>query len=134
MKKILMPFLALVAVVGVGTSIYFYIQLSNAKVDPQKVAQEEANKLIAQVGKLIILPTAETPTIATVTDPEALKSQAFFANAQKGDKLLIYTNSKKAILYDPAQNIIVEVAPVNIGNQNQPAAAPSESSSSSAKK
>lgn len=37
---------------------------------------------------------------------------------KNGDKVLIYVKAKKAILYDPAKNIIVDVAPVNIA-QNQ---------------
>lgn len=71
--------------------------------------------IINKVSRLIVLPEGETPTIATVADPSKLKGQAFFANAKVGDKVLIYPNSKKAILYDPNQDIIVEVAPVNIG-------------------
>lgn len=49
-------------------------------------------------------------------DPEKLRDQPFFANAQRGDKVLIYANAKKAILYNPPSNKIIEVAPVNIGN------------------
>ena len=51
--------------------------------------------------------------MATVSDPEKLKDQPFFAKAQKGDKVLIYSNSQKAILYSPTEDKIVEVAPIN---------------------
>ena len=80
------------------------------------MSQEEVKKVVAQVGKLILLPEGETPTIATVSDPSALKNQAFFADAKKGDKVLIYTNAKKAILYDPVIKKIINVAPVNTGD------------------
>ncbi len=84
--------------------------------DPQGVAKQETRDLVAAVSKLIVLPDGEDPTVATVSEPNKLKSQAFFAKAQKGDKVLIYTNAKKAILYNPETNKIIEVAPINIGN------------------
>ena len=114
--------LALVVASGAAAA-YFYNQLNALKANPQSVAQNEATELVARVSKLIVLPEGEAPTIATVQDPEVLKEQPFFANAKKGDKVLIYTNAKKAILYDPVNNKIVEVAPVNIGN---PEATPAE--------
>ena len=94
---------------------YFAKQFNELKLNPQKFVQEETQKLIEQVGKLVVLPEGEQPTIATVNDPELLKNQPFFAGAKKGDKVLIYTNAKKAILYDPVNNKIIEIAPVNIG-------------------
>ena len=59
------------------------------------------------------LTHCETPTIATVSDPEALKNQAFFVDAKKGYKVLIYSNAKKAFLYDPSADKIVNIAPLN---------------------
>ena len=79
--------------------------------------QEDVQKLVAEVGKLIQLPTDETPTVATITDIEKVKEQAFFKNAQNGDKVLIYTNAKKAILYRPSEKKVVEVGAVNINQQ-----------------
>jgi hypothetical protein len=94
---------------------YLSLKVKQLSADPQVAAKEEASKLVAEVGNLIILPKDEEPTIATVTDPEQLKSQAFFANAQKGYKVLLYATAKKAILYDPENKKIIEVAPINIG-------------------
>jgi len=119
MKKIGSPFtviLILLVVVSGVLAAYFYNQLSALKANPQAIAQKEASELVSRVSKLIVLPEDEAPTIATVQDPELLKEQPFFAKAKKGDKVLIYTNARKAILYDPVNNKIVEVAPVNIGN------------------
>ena len=91
-------------------------ELAAVKENPQQLAQEEATAVVERVGKLIVLPEGEQPTVATVTDPERLRDQPFFAKAKRGDKVLIYTNAKKAILYDPVGNKIVEAAPLNIGN------------------
>ncbi len=76
--------------------------------------KSDSQTLIEEVSKLISLPQDEEPTIATVSDPKLLKDQAFFANAKVGDKVLIYTKAKKAILYDPVNKKIMEVAPLNI--------------------
>ena len=121
----LIGILAVAVLASLGATYYFYSQLNQLKVNPQAAAQEEAAALVAKVGKLIVLPEGETPTVATVADPEALREQPFFANAKKGDKVLIYTNARKAILYDVESNKIVEVAPINIGPGAQTAPAPS---------
>ena len=130
MKRIGSPLvliLLLVAVVSTALAAYFYQQANALKQNPQSQAQKEAQELVSRVSQLIVLPEGEVPTIATVQDPEVLKEQPFFARAKKGDKVLIYTNARKAILYDPDNNKIVEVAPVNIGN---PQAVPAEEVSS----
>lgn len=108
-----------VLVIIVLVAVYFYRQYTVLKTNPQAAAENEVQKLVQQVGRLIVLPSDETPTVATVSDPEKLKNQPFFANAKAGYKVLIYTNAKKAILYDFVNNKIVEVAPLNIGSHNQ---------------
>ncbi len=115
-KKVATTLGVLSLLVAVGAAAYFYRELSDLKKNPNKVAEDETKALIDKVGKLIVLPVNEQPTVATVTDLSKLKDQAFFAQAKEGDKVLIFTNAKKAILYNPADNRIVEVAPVNIGD------------------
>ena len=107
-----MPILTVLALVVAG---YFYYQTTQLKKSPQAVVAKETKEVVSKVGKLVSLPD-EQPTIATVADPEVLKDQAFFAKAQKGDKVLIYTNAKKAILYSVTLNKILDIAPLNIGN------------------
>lgn len=67
--------------------------------------------VVAAAGKLILLPD-ETPTVATVTDMEPLRGQAFFERAQVGDVVLMYPRAARAILYRPSANLIIEVAPI----------------------
>lgn len=83
----------------------------------QVQAQAEVDMLVAEVGKLLALPSDEKPTVATITDVEKLKEQTFFKNAMNNDKVLIYTKAKKAILYRPSEKKIVEVGAVNINQQ-----------------
>lgn len=89
----------------------------------QQQVLTEIDVLVSEVGKLISLPSDEKPTVATITDIEKLKDQAFFVNAKNDDKVLIYTNAKKAILYRPSEKRIIEVGAVNI-NQASPTPAP----------
>lgn len=116
-QKIIDMAVILVAVVAVVFAAYFYYKWSLIKQNPQAVAQAEVNDLVAKISRLIVLPTDEVPTIATVSDPTALKDQAFFASAVKGDKVLIYAQAKKAFLYSVTLNKIIDVAPLNIGTQ-----------------
>ena len=95
-----------------STAVYFY---KKANSNSEKVSKNDLALTVERVGKLMVLPTDETPTMATVSDPAKLKDQAFFANAKAGDKVLIYSNARKAILYSPTLNKIIEVAPVNVG-------------------
>jgi hypothetical protein len=90
--------------------------------------QAQIDETVAKVGKLIMLPTDEKPTIATVTDATKVKAQAFFQNANNGDVVLIYTKAQEAILYDPAENKIIEVGAVNIGNQGVQTVTPAPAS------
>ncbi len=74
---------------------------------------QETNNLIDKIGAHMVLPS-EKPTIATVEDTKKLTAQPFFKNARKGDKVLMYTASKKAILYRPSVDKVIEVAYLNV--------------------
>ena len=120
----------IVLISALGSSIYFYTKYQSSKNvlgNSTKGQLEETTSLIKKVDKLIELPKGENPTIATVSDINKLKGQTFFKNAKNGDKVLIYTKAKKAILYNPRTNKIIEAQPINIGDT-----APSASSSASA--
>lgn len=123
--KKLIIFLVAAVLVLAGTSFYFFWHSRHNSSSSGAVEQSEANALAAKVGRLMILPTDEVPTIATVSDPSKLSGQPFFQNAKVGDKVLIYTNAKLAVLYDPSVNKIVTIAPINTngGAANTPASA-----------
>lgn len=108
----------LVVVLAIGTVIAFVSLIGGG--DPQEQARKEAESIVAAVSKLMVLPDEE-PIIATVADPSQLADQPFFQRAEKGDKVLIYNNAKKAILYRPGQNLVIDVAPLSVAT---PAATP----------
>ena len=114
----------LFVIFGVVPSFYFYSQYQKSQAllkDPALAAKEEGKQLIIRIGKLIELPKGENPTIATVSDINKLKDQVFFAQAKNGDKVLIYGNAKKAILYRSSINKLINVGPININNVEEPA-------------
>lgn len=122
----LIPWILIVVVVLFGALFFVYQnkqannlkkQLTELKQNPQKATEDETKILLDKVGQLIELPN-EKPTIATVTDPAILKDQPFFTSAQKDDVVIIYTVAKKAILFRPSTNKIIEVAPVNLGTDS----------------
>jgi hypothetical protein len=94
---------------SLGFNFYLYNKIGN-----QSLSTKNAQDIVGMVGKLMLLPPDEMPTIATVSNPEKLKDQPFFSRAQYGDKVLIYTKSAKAILWRPETGQIIEVFPINI--------------------
>lgn len=74
---------------------------------------------LAQVGKHMLLPVNDEPVIATVDDPVALiKQQAFFTGSVKGDVVLIFPKTQRAVLYSPSRNKIVNAGPIITGNKD----------------
>ncbi len=109
--------LIVAVVVGLG---YGYIHTKNELTklsNPKTAGQSETQQIITQVSKSVDLPTGETPALATVSDASKLKTQAFFKNAQNGDKVLIYTKAGVALLYRPSSKKIVQFAPLNLNGK-----------------
>lgn len=104
------------AVSGVTVGFYYYSKYQSAITLPSntETATREAETLVAKIGKLIHLPDNEEPVVATVSDMEKLKDKPFFKDAKVGDKVLLYTKNKRAVLYDVQNNKIIEVGPLII--------------------
>jgi len=113
-KRLLISLLVISAIGGMTTGVTYFRKYQALKTDPTIEAQKETQALVATVGKLMELPTDETPTIATIADKEKLKDQPFFAKAENGDKILAFTKAMQAILYRPSTNKIINVAPILI--------------------
>lgn len=92
---------------------YFLFRENSKPVAPQNANNTQTpQSLLEKISKHIILP-AEDPIISTVTDAQKLqKEDAFFSNVQNGDTLLIFPNTKKAILYSSRRDVLVNVGPV----------------------
>jgi len=123
MKKIIVGLIALVVLGSIGTAAYFFNQNREAQKllkDPTAATKEEIRAVTSALSKFMDLPTDEEPTIATVLDKEKVKDQPFFAKAENGDKVIIYTKSGKAILFRPSTGRIIDIAPINLGQTQTP--------------
>ena len=118
-KKSLVVSVVVVAVLALAAapSYYFYDKYQKSQQllkNPTEATRAEVKTIVERVSRHIELPNEE-PTMATVSDKDKLKEQAFFAKAENGDKVLIYTQTRKAILYRMSTDKIIEVSTVNLG-------------------
>jgi len=85
------------------------------QIQQQQQLSVEDVEILAQLKQIILLPDDVTPTMALVTDAEALKETQpmFFANVADGQRLILYP--EQAILFDAVANKIIKVGPVAFG-------------------
>lgn len=81
---------------------------------PEAVSRREVSKWVHIIGALVVLPTGETPTLATVTNKDKLDDQAFFQQTENGDRMLIYPRAGRAFLYRPSMEKVVGMTEVSI--------------------
>lgn len=108
--------LILFVVIVAGVSFFFYRRRQERLYQFQNLeayATQEAESLKVEVGEFVMLPD-ELPTIATVTDPSLLQDEVFFQKAQSGDKVLLFTEAKKAYLYRPSEKRVIDFTILNI--------------------
>ncbi len=113
--------LSTLLLVALSVAGYFYYQYRQS---PKVQSAEEIEELKTEIGAMFELPTDEEPTLATVTDREKLAEQPFFQKAENGDKVLIYSNSGRAILYRPSLKKIIDITSVNVAKPEAEAVAP----------
>jgi hypothetical protein len=126
LKKLLLILtgvLILIIIIASGLFYYKYQKSQELLKNPKLAQANEAQELVVKVGKLIKLPS-ELPSIATVSDISKLSSQPIFRNAQNGDKVLIFNQAKRAIVYRPSENQIVEVGNLVVTTGANPSGQP----------
>jgi hypothetical protein len=113
-KKIVVVGLVVLVVAALAAVVvlqYGRIQtLENPEATAAKV-EEEAGALRDRVSKLMIVPD-ETPTVGNVDDAEKLKSQEFFRDAKNGDKVLMFTEARRVVIYRESENRVVNSGPI----------------------
>ena len=114
MRMVAIGFAVLIVLLG-GTAMYLFNEYSTLTTDPNLKNQQKIEHVVARVEKLVDVPEGEVPTLADITDTESLKDQPFFQNAKVGDQVLLYQTARKAYLYRPSENILVQVASLGEG-------------------
>jgi hypothetical protein len=103
----------------VGVAVAFVVLHSHHANTPAASGLAEEQAVAAKVSKHYILPTNETPALATVTDSKKLNTP-FLKNAKDGDEILIYQKNRIVIIYRPGVDRIVGVGPVTIDTPPTP--------------
>lgn len=123
-KKLTMAVLFVALAVGGSFLLWQNYQLKARAGDietnnqQQELNEQEIKNLLNKVSEHILLPEGEEPTIATIVDAEKLsQEQAFYSGVQDGDKVLIYMNAQKAIIYREGDDKLINVGPIYT-NQN----------------
>jgi hypothetical protein len=74
-------------------------------------SEAATNQLIAEIADRAVLPKGEKPSVSTVVDKNKA-DQAFLVNASDGDKVLLYFQAGRAVLYRPSTHQIVNMGPL----------------------
>jgi len=90
--------------------VYYFMQYQKLSKTSAEISKEKTAQLIKEVSKLAVIPNDPNVQVATVTDINKLKGQAFFSSAQNGDVILIFPEAKEAILYRPSLHKIVSIS------------------------
>lgn len=115
--KIIFGVMILITAVSVITAFNLNRKLSalkNAPAEAAATSAAEVQKIVAEVGKHLVLPEGEVPTMAVVSDLSKLKDQPFFERAALGDIVLIYATTRRAVLWRPSAQKIIEVSAINL--------------------
>lgn len=123
LKKLLMLANVLLIVGLAGTSVYLFMDnrdlKSTASLSQDEKSQIENDKLVAEISKLMNLPSDEEPTIFKVNDPKKTEEgnpgiTQIFSDLQKDDYLLVYKNDRLGIQYRPSENKIIKTATISL--------------------
>jgi hypothetical protein len=102
MKQVLT---ALVAAALIALAGFIYVSRR-----PVTLAADD-QKLISEVAKRAVVPRDETPAVSTVIDEKKV-NQDFLLGTRNGDKVLLYFQAGRAIVYRPSSGQIVNMGPL----------------------
>jgi hypothetical protein len=105
---------AAILVLSIGFISLRHLQAKTQPNSSPQQATAEIKDVTTKVGRLVLLPSGgQVPTVAIIKNAATLKNQSFFANAQDGDYVLVYSQAKKAILYRPSINRVIVYSNTN---------------------
>jgi hypothetical protein len=135
MKTTYKLIIGLVLVILVAGGGYYAWQSNAAKGGlanlsaSSKLTDSQVSELVSRISKFLVVPNNENPSVVVIKDAAQLAAQqSFYKDAKDGDVLIVY--STRAIIYDIANNKLVNVGPI-VRNDTPPAESPTASASAS---
>jgi hypothetical protein len=116
-RLMFIAWIMLILLMGLAFGFYQFQKINDAnKLKNEQAQQAKAvvndDDIVRAVSKLMLLPS-EKPSVAVITDVANIKSeQPFFANAQDGDRILVY--SDRAVIYSVKNNLVVNTGPISL--------------------
>lgn len=119
--------LLLVALIAVSAFLYLKYQETQKQVEKlstiqgqQELNKTQVNQLLGEMRSIIVLPKGEDPVVATIVDIKQLKDKEFYKDAKNGDRVVVFSNAKKAYIYRPETKTIVNVGAFQVDNSQTP--------------
>jgi hypothetical protein len=100
-------------VIAVSLGVWLLVVNRDSSSSGTGSGQRQIDIAVSKIGRHILLPSGEQPTLATINDVSKYSSVEFFKNATDGDQLLVYAQARQAILYRPSIDKIIAVAPLD---------------------
>jgi hypothetical protein len=97
--------LVILLVVALAASGFWFAQYRKALRNNPATQQQQ---LVTQLSKLIEMPSGQ-PVITTVIDKSKLTNPTLASLAHNGDRLFIFTKSKRLVLYRPSDKKVVDM-------------------------
>lgn len=104
-QRALMTVLSILLVLALAGGAWLFFKYRQAvDTNPKTVEQ----RTVEQVADMFEAPT-EKPSVTTVTDASRLSNKELASRAKNDDKLLIYAESKRIVIFRPSSSKIVDI-------------------------
>lgn len=116
------PYIVAIFFVLSALTIYGFYTVKNvenlALVQNSRKLSSNTDDYLSQISKKIWLPEDSIPPrIFKISDPNPLiTKQSFYKGAQTGDVLVVFDESRRAILYSPERDVIINTGLVRYNN------------------
>ncbi len=105
-SKTILAGVVVLAIAALGTLVVFQ-QMKLSAATPE----EEARGVRDEVAQVMLLPEEEA-LVSEIEDAANVRTQAFFANVENGDKVLVFPEAAKIVLYRPSTKQVVNTGPI----------------------
>jgi hypothetical protein len=115
-RVVITALIALIFVAGGGAFGWYKWYQYQLSQNPAVIYAKKLKTITDIASQQVALPKGEQPVIATISDVTKLPNEAFFKDAQDGDKILMYKKHKEAFLYRPTTGQVITEAVLDFEN------------------